>query len=153
MLFSSKFLVHINSTLHLLHLFNYVVYVVVFPDPLVGLHFFVVVVINSSAHSWISQSAHGREPSGFDCCATPWEIYHNLHIEMISFLLWDIKYRSIFTWGLLVCKQILFPCLATNDFLNRWLCGSSFAFHVNFCRCLRFSLFLVWLLVLLLVHV
>ena len=45
MLFSSKFLVHINSTLHLLHLFNYVMYVVVFPDTLVGLHFFVVVII------------------------------------------------------------------------------------------------------------
>ena len=36
-----------------------------------------------------------------------------------SFLLSDIKYRSIFRWGLLVCKQILFPCLATNDFVNR----------------------------------
>ena len=87
------------------------------------------------------------------CSATSWVIYHNLHIEMISFLLSDIKYRSIFRWGLLVCKQILFPCLDTNDFVNRWLCGSSFAFHVNFCRCLRFSLFLFWLLVLLLVHV
>ena len=153
MLFSSKFLVHINSTLHLLHLFNYVMYVVVFPDTLVGLHFFVVVII-IVVHIVEYHNLHIKENHHvLICCSTSWVIYHNLHIEMISFLLSDIKYRSIFKWGLLVCEQILFPCLATNNFVNRWLCGSSFAFNVNFCRCLRFSLFLLWLFVLLLVHV
>ena len=70
MLFSSKFLVHINSTLHLLQLFNYVVYIVVFPDPLVGLHIFVVVVI-IIVHIVEYHNLHNEENHQvLICCAT-----------------------------------------------------------------------------------
>ena len=62
---------HINSTLHLLHLFNYVVYVVVFPDPLVGLHFFVVVVVIIVVHIVEYHNLHIEENHQvLICCAT-----------------------------------------------------------------------------------